>query len=429
MGPTTGSNSISKSHYNRLRKKKALYTAWRKVYDNGIHSKSKETRELVKEYNANILWNIEAIYRKLLNNNYKFKLSRGVPKRRKGKKPRPIVVSPLESRIVQRSILDVLQNDRTVSKYVSTPYSFGGIKDPDTFKSVSGAITELQKAISGGAKWYFKSDIKDFFTYIPKKRILEQMSDLVPDTSFNELFAAAVEVELENMEILGNQTNLFPLHEIGVAQGCCLSPFIGNLLLHDFDESMNQRGVVCLRYIDDFIILSSTSKKVNAASRSALQMLQSLGLSAYDPLQGDQKGKMGSVSEGIGFLGCEIKDGIVRPDTNSLNRLLSTIEGICKDSMSQMRSPKNCFCEKKTVVDTLHSIHNHLLGWGNQYFYCNDEALIRRIDKRIDELLKEYLSFYGTQIRALKPSDYINRRRLLGVFILLEGYYKAHSLN
>jgi RNA-directed DNA polymerase len=160
MGPTTERHHSAQTHFDLLRRKKALYDAWRKVYDNGIHSKSKETKDLVKEYNANIVWNIESVYRKLLKGNFKFKPSRGVPKPREGKPPRPIVVSPLENRIVQRSILDSLQDDKAVSKYVSTPYSFGGIKDPDTSKSVSGAISELKNAIARGAKWYVRSDIK-----------------------------------------------------------------------------------------------------------------------------------------------------------------------------------------------------------------------------------------------------------------------------
>ena len=261
MGPATATKLVEFPYYYTLRKTKALHSAWRKVYSNGIRSKSLDTKNLVKEFNNNAHSNIERIYRQLLHDKFKFAPAKGIPIPRPLKAPRPIVLAPIANRIVQRSILDVLQAERSIDKYVNTPFSFGAIKDYHQPKGVHNAVKAVQNAIAKSAKWYIQSDIKDFFTKIPKRMVLDIVSSLIHDKKFIELFTAAIDVELENMVELGGKAKLFPIYEIGVAQGCCLSPLIGNILLHDFDTQMNGRRVVCLRYIDDFIILADTKKE------------------------------------------------------------------------------------------------------------------------------------------------------------------------
>ena len=258
MGPATAKKTVEFPYYDAVKRTKTLHSAWRKVYSNGIRSKSLETRNLVKEFNNNSYSNIERIYRQLLRDKFRFAPAKGVPIPRPNKAPRPIVIAPIANRIVQRSILDVLQCQDSIYRYINTPFSFGGIKDYNEPKGVQTAVAAAQTAIAQGAKWYIKSDINNFFTNIPKRMVINIVSSFIRDNKFSQLFEAAIDVELQNMAELGTKAELFPIFEIGVAQGCCLSPLIGNILLHDFDAAMNGRGVTCLRYIDDFIIVQAT---------------------------------------------------------------------------------------------------------------------------------------------------------------------------
>ena len=52
--------------------------------------------------------------------------------------------------------------------------------------------------------------------------------------------------------------SLFPNETIGVAQGSALSALAGNIALREFDAEMNSRGLVCVRYIDDFMLLGGS---------------------------------------------------------------------------------------------------------------------------------------------------------------------------
>lgn len=46
-------------------------------------------------------------------------------------------------------------------------------------------------------------------------------------------------------------------------------------------------------------------------------------------------------------------------------------------------------------VNPILKVSNILMGWGNQYSFCNAGALFKDIDREIDEFLKEYLGRYS----------------------------------
>ena len=90
--------------------------------------------------NERIFQKIEKIYRQLLNNKFVLYPATGVPLPRPRKSPRPIVIAPISNRIVQRSILDVLQSEESVNNYVDNPFSYGGINNYDEPKGVHSAV-------------------------------------------------------------------------------------------------------------------------------------------------------------------------------------------------------------------------------------------------------------------------------------------------
>lgn len=419
MGPSTETKENQFSYYKKVRTRKYLRTAWQKVYKNGIRSKSLETRNGINEFNSNIFLNLDRIYKKLLRNKFDFSPAVGVPIRRNNKLPRPLVVSEIEDRVVQRSILDVLQEENSIEEYINTPYSFGGIKDIDKPKGVSDAVNLAQCKIKEGASWYIKSDIKDFFTKIPKEYVTNYISSKIKDDRFINLFKSAINVELSNLAELGKKANLFPIYEIGVAQGCCLSPLLGNVLLHNFDSELNDRGITCIRYIDDFIILGPTKKKVVTAFENAKQLLSCFDLEVYDPITENPKAILSKSDNGINFLGCFITIDNISPSQESKDRLLNKIDNLINESSILMNDPISCYHKKRSFVDTLKSISNILEGWGNQYSYCNDLNSYIKLDTIINKQIFKYLQKYRNGINKVKKVPE-SKRRILGVHLLID---------
>lgn len=413
MGLT--STDKNSSFYKKVHSRKFLNRAWQKVYENGISSKSLETRKDIISFSENADSKIEQIYRQLLKKQYKFKASKGIPKSRKNKKDRPIVISQIPDRIVQRRILDVLQQEPQIKEYISVKTSFGGIEK----RGVKDAIEMAYKAMQSGAKWYISSDIQDFFTNIPRETVLKKISQFIHDEDFNALLKAAINVELENLAQLGEKKELFPIYEIGVAQGCSLSPLMGNILLYDFDIDLNGRGIICLRYIDDFIVLGPTQEKVKAAFKSVKRKLKDLGFYVYDPFEEKQKAHFGQTEKGFTFLGCEIFPGLIRPTNKTRANIIEKVKKMLAESSRLMSDPTKMCSKRKSVVDTLMDVSNVIMGWGNQYSFCNDFAIMEELDRKINELLAKYLQQYK-RARDICKEDLLRVRRLLGVRLLVD---------
>jgi len=115
-------------HYKKTHSRKTLRAAWRVVYSNGISSDKEGTRRQVKEFSVGIESHLERIYRQLKKGKFQFPPSEGILILRKGKQPRPLVRSPIPSRIVQRAVLEVLQSEAALEPYYKNPTSFGGIR-------------------------------------------------------------------------------------------------------------------------------------------------------------------------------------------------------------------------------------------------------------------------------------------------------------
>ncbi len=75
-------------------------------------------------------------------------------------------------------------------------------------------------AMRAGADFVALSDMKNFFPYVPRARVVEILGREVGVPAFQDLFARAIETELENPDQVAEWLDLFPIGEVGVAQGC-----------------------------------------------------------------------------------------------------------------------------------------------------------------------------------------------------------------
>lgn len=402
--------------YRRLCQRPRLRRAWGVVRANAQTSSSAEIRDEVEEFEHDSVARLERIREGLRKGTFRFSPGRGIKLTRPGKKKwRPVVVPPIDARIVQRAILDVLSGIPAFKKRLSNRGSFGGVPD----RSVRKAIEAVLAASAAGATHFVRSDIKDFFTSIPRADLLDSLAEDLPDEGFLSLLRDATRTELENHVALGTDVERFPIHDDGVAQGSCLSPMLGNLLLYDFDREFNARKLICIRYIDDFLILGKGERRVHAAFDKALAHLSGLRLSAYTLSEPATKAEFGEIRNGFDFLGCNVRPDRVRPGSDSCARVKERVSFILERSLAAMANPEELPKAKLGLAPTLRRASNVLEGWGNQYSFCNDRRLLASLDAEIDEILRNYLGRY----RAVrdKNGDRTDRRRLLGVHSLVDS--------
>lgn len=403
--------------YDSVRKYNRLDAAWRRVRDNGRLSKSKDTQKLIARFTENQHRNLSRIARQLSEHRFQFLPQTGIAKKRGKKKPRPLVVAPLENRIVQRAILDALQDDvPAVQQVLDTPTSIGGIPERGT----RHAIALVTAAIKGGARYYIRSDIEGFFTKIPRQQAIEFLAKHVRDRRFIDLFTHAIETRLENIEQLAEHRDLFPIGEDGVAQGSALSPLLGNIVLRDFDKNLNGRGILCVRYIDDFILLGENEAQVKKAFESAQKLLSGLGMHAYAPWENSDKAQGGPTTESIDFLGCTINGGLVQPSKAARAELLNRVDSVLTDGkhaiQNALANPAGKLTSQR-YIQTLTRLDRILLGWGHAFSFCTGRQVFAAMDKDIDERLAEFRRFATSQEKARGPGAW---RRIVGVHRLTD---------
>jgi RNA-directed DNA polymerase len=277
----------------------------------------------------------------------------------------------------------------------------------------------VKQSCDSGNNFFIRSDIKGFFTEIPRPIVSSYLQNIIDDRRFTELFERAIATNLANLEQLGDDALLFPLGERGVAQGNPLSPLIGNILLRDFDRDLNTKGIICIRYIDDFLLMGSSRRKVDKAFHHAQQLLNGFGLSAYEPGTTD-KADSGIVQDGFDFLDCSINPGLIQPTKAARRKIISQIDTILDDgrrAIASARSVKSVDVSKQRFVQTLDRIDRVVRGWGHAYAFCNGRQCFDSIDRAIDAKLCGFRAHIDI---VLRQSTAQTARRILGVHLLAD---------
>lgn len=399
----------------RISDRAILLGAWQRVRRSGLSSKSETTRQAVRSYEASIESHLSGISEQVASGVFDFGPARGVLIPRPGKEPRPLLVAAIPARIVQRALLDVLQEVEEIRNLFTSPFSFGGLPGG----SVERAIRTACEAIEAGKTYCLRSDIGGFFTRIPRGNVLEMVGGVLPDDSLSEMLEKATNLEIANLSELGEYRALMPSEFEGIAQGCCLSPLFGNILLHDFDNGMNAEGVTTLRYIDDFLILGPDRRTVQKAFASANAILKRFALDAYKPGDGSGKAAAGPTRKGMEFLGCWITPRAIEPTRSAREAFVSRIETELRHARANLkRAAEGDY--RRSLVSTLLKISRMIEGWTKQYSFCNPTKAFQSVDSRIDKHVQTYLGSFFSAYRKSKPSMK-ERRRLLGIWLATDA--------
>ena len=376
----------------------------------------------VKRISENPIPHLRRIQGHLYRRHFVFDGQHGVVKTKSTGKKRPIVVAPINNRIVQRAILNVLQSedDRIIPHLgeirsaLRTRTSVGGIPK----RGVAYGIKLVNEVIKSGATHYLRSDIRDFFTRVPKSSVTDFVLEQTRDEEFTTLFGQAMATELDNADEIKDYLYLFPLEDIGIPQGSSLSAFAGNVVLKGFDTQLNGRNITTIRYVDDFVILGPSEGAVTKAFSSAVSVLGDLGMTAYGPDENPEKSKLGGVTDGFDFLGCSVQINGVAPSRKSRKNLLDDVRRtlrIGSQTVEKYTSSGEGRRAEEAFAQTICRVDRKIRGWGDAFSFSNNRLPFDQMDKTIDCLL---LEFKGRANQAIKQASQDGKRRALGVALL-----------
>ena len=374
--------------YAQLRKRVVLPRAWAKVRASGLKSASENTKRLTLQFDDNWFSNLERIAQRLRSHSFTFSGETGItpPKSKSRAEVRPLVLAPISNRIVRRAMLEVLQGYGgpadtrrrrwngvpAIRSIMETPTSIGGIVG----RGVPEGLALIDQGVREGNHWFIRSDIRNFFTRIrPKADVNTFVRNAVDDRQFSDLFERALATNLENQDELEerNLFKLFPDPEIGVAQGSALSALAGNIALRNFDAKMNGRNIVCIRYIDDFILLGPTEAKVTAAYRSARKMLKTMRMDVHDVDDSSARNAGKVITEiymnGTDFLGYRVSGRSEEPCRAARRNFLAKIDTVVKDAKREMQaaSDGSSTSHRYRYHQSMVELHHVIWGWSQAF--------------------------------------------------------------
>jgi RNA-directed DNA polymerase len=402
----------------------SLFRAWREVRAQVRRSTWPQMAAELGEIEAAPLRALREIQRQLRQSRFTFSPKWGYAKRKSGGSRRGITVHGIRDRIVQRSILNVLYTrNPTLRKHlgevpalldVST--SFAGTPG----RGVPEAVATAVKLSRQEARAFASSDIKDFFPRGPRGDVVDLLKAHVQDEDFMELFEAALVTEIQNRDDIARWLELFPLSEVGVAQGSLLSVLVANLSLRHFDAGLNVTPLTTIRYLDDFAIFGPDIAAVSAGFDNARQELATLGMTCYEPGDGSQKAFLGPVADGFDFLGCRIHPDGVSPGRGARRKLLREIASTIREGKRRIRDFRDHQSRRTSeemYAQTLVRIDKKVRGWGDAYRFVSNRVAFSQIDAVIDRALDDYRRWFS---RVSTGADPRTRRRILGVAVLAD---------
>lgn len=408
-----------------IRKHGHLNKAWQAVNANSRYSTSPYLKDEAKGFAGDEQRRIASIGARIHHGTYNFSASRGVAIVKKGKpgKIRPIVISRVEDRIVQRCVLDALTSDADISRQAFQPLSFGGVpkRAGVEYAGVPAAISGLVELSRTGLSHVMIADIEGFFTRISKSECTSFVRRFTDDEPFLALMEKAISVDLANANALWQYKDQFPYGDIGVAQGNCLSPFFGNLVLSDFDIAMNEGDCRCIRYIDDIIIIAPSGKAASSRFRKAQKLLKILGMNFAD----DKTSRVPiPISQSFEYLGIDFSHAGLRPAIKSRKSIVIRCKEAAAISLQHMKRSSTLadFDSQFNIPRTLSRISGMGKGWAHHYSFCNDITTIKNVDDQISAIFLGYLAKAHTIAKA-KRADLASA--MLGYRGLVDVKFKS----
>lgn len=281
------------------------YAAIRKDAAVGVDGVTKE------QYGQNLESNLKGLHERMCASKYRHQPIRRVHIPKDQGKTRPIGISTLEDKVVQRALTEVLE-------VLYEPKFYGFSYGFRRGRGAHQALAKMQRMLhERRVSWIIEADIKAYFDSIDRKKLMEMLRMRVADETFMRLIGKCLKVG-----VLDGEEYSEP--DTGTAQGSVLSPMLGNVYLHHvLDEWLENEvrprlkgRMEVIRYADDFVIGFSLEQDAMRVMAVLGKRLERYGLALHPdktrvfrfapPEAGEKKGPERTPAPTFDFLGFNV---------------------------------------------------------------------------------------------------------------------------
>lgn len=367
--------------FDRLCSLKHLYAAWEKLNktNRGSFGLSGES---IDEFDEQLDVNLESLSQQLKTGKYQFSAARPYLIPKPNGKLRPLQIPEIGDRVVLKAMALLLEQElRTIllpGEGVSFAYEKG--------KGIQNALSRIKEHYDQGNRFIYEADIVDFFGTVSRDKIVEQISEQLPDNSLNELIRQGI-----TPRVGGLQSIVIEYHELfadkgGIPQGNPLSPLFSNVYLSPFDAMMTKRGFKLVRYADDFVVPAPSEEAAKAAYECSQTYLKDTLRLDIHPLSAEPGSKTRIVDptkETFSFLSVSFDGKNLFPSVKGKDKFIDSLLQLCSDT------------SEPNVAKLLTKMKNKHDGWISSYLFTDVQRYFEELDAMINWGLYKYLKNSG----------------------------------
>jgi RNA-directed DNA polymerase len=228
-------------------------------------------------------------------------------------------------------------------------------------RSAHGAAKQVQQIIRKGHRFVVDMDLSKFFDRVQHDVLMRRVAVKVSDRRVLGLIGKYLRAGVRVEGVLQSTDE-------GTPQGGPLSPLLANILLDDLDKELERRGLPFVRYADDFVIFTKSS-------RSAQRVFRSVSRYLTDHLRlvvNETKSRVAD-ADGLEFLGFVFRGrraGIKVSESNvrKFKRRIREITGRSRGISMEHR---------------LRRLRSYLRGWAGYFGLASQLKLFDKLDQWI----------------------------------------------
>lgn len=330
-----------------------LKTSFGKVKKNKGSKTSGVDNISVKEYELHLEDNLCQLQKELKSGEYQPQAVKRVYIDKPDGSKRPLGIPTVKDRVVQQSLLNVLQ---PIFEPDFHPSSYGYRPKRSAHHAVAKAERftrhyDLEYAVD--------MDLSKCFDTLDHSLILQSVNRKVSDGKVLDLIEKILKSGVLNK-------SKFEPTEKGSPQGGIISPLLMNIYLDNFDQYMKQQGIRIVRYADDILIFAETRSKSGQYKALAVNYLEKrLKLTVNE-----SKTHLTDLEEGIPYLGFVIRDYGVVVSHRSIKKFKDKVR-----NLTPRRKGKSIYYYIKELTMLLRGFSNYfrialskglfskLMGW------------------------------------------------------------------
>ena len=235
-------------------------------------------------------------------------------------------------------------------------------------KNAHQAVQTAQGYLNEGYSWIIELDLEKFFDKVNHQKLMHLLSHKVKDKRTLLLINAYLKSGIMEDGLVSQRIE-------GTPQGSPLSPLLSNIMLHELDKELNERGHKFVRYADDCSIYVRSEKSAKRAMDSIIKYIECELKLKVNREKTKISRPQGSQLLGFSFYKTKGKYEI-RISEKSLNRIKAKCK--FKTRSSDPTSEKSKFLKLDAIIR----------GWVNYFKIAKAKSNMQKLDEMVRSRLR-----------------------------------------